>query len=146
MDKCKICTSNIDCSLCMPGYYLFIDKNGAYSCISLPCQDGMYGDVNSQKCEKCPKGKFNKKDMFTPNDCHECNKGTYADQDGQSLCTNCPSGTELNKMGSFYSNDCTLCAAGSYSLGAQATCTKCIEGEYQNEQGKNTCYRKKDYF
>ena len=143
------------------GWY---DTSARTGTLMAGCYDVL--DINNQKY-------YGKRDLFfNPNNpIHRCNEdakclctvscvpGTYQDENGQSSCKTCASGTYSTFRASSCSYSATTCPVGTYASGTAScfscglgkyndqtgqtsksvACKSCGAGKYQNEFGKASC-------
>ncbi|XP_076444633.1 uncharacterized protein LOC143282756 isoform X2 [Babylonia areolata] len=149
-------TSKDNCTVrnCTEGYYIegdscqpcdfgqFQPLRWQSSC--LPCgsdkNTSRLGAVTEKECIlSCPVGKEN---IGGTEDCIECRQGYYKDEEGQTLCTQCPSGNVTRFNGSTSQSDCSLraCKPGSYADSSRGgECTECGYGEFQPQKWQEQC-------
>lgn len=118
------------------------------SCVGFTAKNGdcpagtqliSYGPT-SQFCGNCPYGEYNN---MSNGQCIKCPKGFYQDEEKQTSCKKCPTGSTTLSVGSVAASDCkALCDKGSYSkdgLMPLDGCAKCPQGSFQDLNGKTSC-------
>jgi len=110
---------NIHCELCPTGQYQHLVKQGQCN----DCRPGKYTDsVGQITCKTCALGKYVGDTGAVTSDCQDCPKGwqgisdgtcakcpesTYQDEQGQTACKKCTTGTEpLSPPAAIHSTDC----------------------------------------
>ena len=73
----------------------------------------------------------------TVTNCHNCKKGTFTLNDGQTYCEFCAVG---RYKGQSSDRECTECSSGKYQneIG-MVVCKNCQAGKYQKDKGKTSC-------
>ena len=115
---------------------------GATACAV--CAVNKYQDQSGQaQCKRCPTGKLAspgestcKRPSWTNNDATtNCAVGTMKDQEGS--CVDCPYGKYQDQQGMTV---CKNCPPGTSGAAAKATaCTDCASGKYGPTSGSTTC-------
>eukprot|EP00986_Skeletonema_menzelii_P008300 scaffold3450_cov167-Skeletonema_menzelii.AAC.2 len=128
-------------------FYFVCNKNANDD--ATPRNMQSYDDADSNICNPCPPGTFNK---YQGAMCEPCEVGSYNNQWGAGSCTVCPAGHISTSAGSTAcsacpagtyqqtgSNECKECQAGYYSLSGSTECTDCVGGTFQNQSGQPDC-------
>jgi len=143
------------------GYYIF--KGKAISCPANTfknsghctsscekCPVGKYAEVGSTMCAHCPAGRVrNGNDCVScavgefasayDTECQTCAVGKFNTKVSQSVCNACPAGWADNDASEGINCDKCLIGEDTKGLKAQSECSDCIEGRYNEEQGKSDC-------
>ncbi|CAG2220304.1 unnamed protein product [Mytilus edulis] len=113
-----------------------ITPNLAFGWSDIACdQEGLVPDYNEGTCVGCAPGKYLKDD-----ECLECQKGYYQDEEYQVTCKICPVGYSTANSGSTSSAECKeKCRPGSFSNTGVQPCSVCPLGYYQPMPGSTEC-------
>ena len=128
------------CDKCQPGTYA--DQNGTIVCKD--CSAGKYNQDNASNaeslCKECSLGKVSSVEGRSTV-CDECQPGTYADQDGRTICKDCGQGKYNTHSASIDLLNCTECEKGKFStmFGRDTVCDECQPGTYADQNGRNVC-------
>ncbi|GMH57924.1 hypothetical protein TrST_g5907 [Triparma strigata] len=145
----KGASSPSECKPCPVGTFM---PTGSTACEV--CQPGSYNDKENMaviKCEDCPTGRFNNAPGYPNagnrnqhdhvNDCVTCPAGKYQDNEGQTVCKLCPSGTYAPSAASGFKSisECTVCPSGKYSETSNngLSCSDCPTGKSLADNGSN---------
>ena len=96
---------------------------------------GTYSDnkLGLEECFECPKGTYqNEQGKAT---CEICDAGKIQNKMGQSMCVQCPSG----KIPDTSKSACLDCPKGTYSHAGDSECKECTPGSVQDQTGKSEC-------
>eukprot|EP00116_Pleurobrachia_bachei_P000427 sb/3460689/ len=115
-------TTDKQCMSCGPGKYT--DAVGQFEC--KVCDDGYQPNSNKDGCDICPIGM---KKNSTDTECESCPIGYHtAGQDGAAECTPCEAGFKGVEI-----------TAGGIDSKKAFECVACAKGEYNSEEGHDTC-------
>ncbi|XP_033728073.1 uncharacterized protein LOC117317376 [Pecten maximus] len=104
---------------------------------TIKCEPGRYPRYTTLTCASCPLGSVYD-DVLE--ECTECPKGYYRDDDDVVTCTQCPSGTSTPSSGTVNAIDCVpICAQGYYSLTGVSPCTPCSRYQYGPQEMATQC-------
>ncbi|XP_033728922.1 uncharacterized protein LOC117318031, partial [Pecten maximus] len=104
---------------------------------TIKCEPGRYPRYTTLTCASCPLGSVYD-DVLE--ECTECPKGYYRDDDDVVTCTQCPSGTSTPSSGTVKAIDCVpICAQGYYSLTGVSPCTPCSRYQYGSQEMATQC-------
>ena len=118
------------CTACPAGKYSEYDAvDGAVGCTA--CDLGSISSEGSSSCAQCSAPTFSGDGLA----CSQCDgEGKYNDEDGAAFCKTVKAGykpTEDRKGEE-------ACQAGTFSIGANSTCTPCPEGTF-SKAGASSC-------
>ncbi|VDI62204.1 signal peptide, CUB and EGF-like domain-containing protein 3 isoform X1 [Mytilus galloprovincialis] len=104
--------------------------------VDFSCSDGFL--LVKEACVACSVGTFFDKKQ---KQCKICQRGTYQDKEGQTLCNLCPQvKLGIGILGAVNITQCTvLCPPGSYSKDGMLPCLDCPKNFYQSEYGRLRC-------
>jgi hypothetical protein len=138
----------------------FADPDQGYYVPMLADGNGNY--IIHRQQFPCPAGKYGPENMFytyysNVRICAMCKHSTYQDEEGQTSCKSCPSGTKHSYLGRTSASQCTTCPAGkqqdsipyddgtyckecsSGKYGSGGECLDCPIGKYGNGFGALSC-------
>jgi hypothetical protein len=120
----------------------FQNLNGTIEC--QPCAAGTYsmqhGAVAAESCSQCSAGQMDSDvDATTP--CVLCQRDTYSNETGVTVCKDCPLGRGVGFMGATSEGDCLSCPLGKVDHDQLPTtpCVGCPPGKYQDFFGGQFC-------
>ncbi|XP_053380888.1 uncharacterized protein LOC123562048 [Mercenaria mercenaria] len=102
------------------------------------CSDG-----SDEICNNCLKGS-----RWTGSTCVQCERGTFQDKDGQTVCIKCPEGKTTDGVGKTAEADCTVvCDESGQELDyPNGGCRDCEIGYYRNKDFDAICVKCDDDF
>ena len=116
--------------VCQLGYYKPVS-------VCVECPQGYYQDIlsaNISSCKTCPIGRYGPY-PYAPSieHCHDCSRGRYQPDVGESSCLACQSGTYSDTRGS---SSCKTCPTGKTSVDGSQRLGHCLncEGGYIDER------------
>ncbi|OWF49853.1 uncharacterized protein LOC110451156 [Mizuhopecten yessoensis] len=93
---------------------------------AIKCEPGRYPRYSTLTCASCSLGS-----IYDDEECTECPKGSYREDDNIVTCTTCPPGTSTVSSGTINYTDCvSTCKPGYYSLTGVIPCTPCSRFHY----------------
>ncbi|XP_056020419.1 serine-rich adhesin for platelets-like isoform X3 [Ostrea edulis] len=104
------------------------------------CPEGSIVRWSTLTCVPCAPGTYlDKSDPINPT-CRNCPVATFKDNDVDTSCTPCPTGTSTLTTGSENTTDCLRkCKPGEYSTTGLEPCHLCPQSTYQNVENSTTC-------
>ncbi|KAL9960408.1 hypothetical protein ACROYT_G033860 [Oculina patagonica] len=126
------------CQACTEDHYQ--DQEAQTSCVSCPSGTSTFGHVASKRREdcraNCPLGYF-----FNTTGCQACAEDHYKDQEAQTSCVSCPSGTStFGHVASKRREDCRVNCTFGYFFNTTG-CQACAEDHYQDQKAQTSCVR-----
>ena len=136
-----------ECFTCGAGSYTNLKATGCSPCDAgryssnltvlhcTACPVGTSSASGQEKCVDCEKGTF--ADTEGNPSCSKCASGKYANSTASSKCTDCPLGKEQSNSGAA---QCDLCEAGFYAdVNGSSSCSRCAAGYAIATSGQPTC-------
>ncbi|XP_035824571.1 uncharacterized protein LOC101861248 [Aplysia californica] len=112
-----------------------LDPNQLEVSASLVCPAGQV--VRAESCVSCGPGTFYNSSTVH---CDNCPVGSYQTGYGQPSCVGCAVGQTTQRVGSENPSLCAAsCAVGQFYSTTLGSCTDCILGFYQDEEGQFEC-------
>ena len=96
------------------------------------CQDCLSGTTTPNNCYECQEGTYQPVVAFTNTTCLPCEAGTFNSDEGQASCTNCPAGQFQALTGQ---EECENCPAGTFNPDTSSPtplCTNCGVGQFED--------------
>lgn len=127
-------TGFVSCTSCPAGTYR---PDGVQADECLECDPGTYAESEgSNNCKDCPAGDV--QPSGGSDSCIPCSQGYYQPNPKSLTCLACSGGQFSLTQGQAY---CDLCNPGQVrdGLDPSAGCQDCLEGTFQDENGKASC-------
>jgi hypothetical protein len=128
------------CTACPVGYHS--SKPGTKVCELCPL--GFYTAIaGSPQCSACKAGRYGQSGWFVNSSghCADCSIGQYQNETARTackVCTNCFAGARADCGGSTQGY-CSDCVPGRFFDSDVGVCTKCPNGQYQDQKNLPAC-------